>query len=418
MSHHHPLTTRTPRAELSRRCFPLACVGAIAAGGLRAAAGKKRVAGVVTEYRHWSHADVVLGRILGGYSANNVHQESRSQLVSLYTDQVPANTDMSRDLAARFGFKIYPTIREALTLGGERLAVDAVVFVGEHGQYPDNELGQKMYPRYELFSQILEVYEKSGRVVPTFFDKHLSYSWEKAKGLYDRAKRLGVPWMAGSSIPVTIRTPLLDIPLETPVEEAVCVGYGPHDAYGFHLLESLQCMVERRAGGETGIDAVEWIAGAKVMEWLGGEGKWARPLIDEALKRNPRRKQVSLEEEIRNPVLFRLEYKSGLRAACLIVGPSGAEWTFAMRRKGAAQMESTFFGLPQPGRPLPHFDGLVRCVDEMFQTGKPVYPVERTLLTTGALALLFESKRRGARVATPELAVSYRAPKEAWFQRS
>jgi hypothetical protein len=69
---------------------------------------------------------------------------------------------------------LYPTIHDTLTLGGDKLAVDAVVFTGEHGDYPENELGQKMYPRYELFNQILDVYEKSGRVVPTFSDKHLS----------------------------------------------------------------------------------------------------------------------------------------------------------------------------------------------------------------------------------------------------
>ncbi|MBI3209095.1 MAG: hypothetical protein HYZ37_09380 [Candidatus Solibacter usitatus] len=378
----------------------------------------KRVAGIVTEYRHWSHADVILGRILGGYSANNQHQQSRCKLVSLYTDQVPANTDMSRDFASRFGFRIYPTIREALTLGGQRLAVDAVVFVGEHGKYPTNELGQHLYPRFELFSQILDVYESSGRVVPTFFDKHLSYSWEKAKTIYDRAKKLNLPWMAGSSIPVTIRTPVLEIPLNTPIAMAAGVGYGPHDAYGFHLLESMQCMLERRSGGETGIASVEWIAGDAVWTWLSGEGKWSRPLIDEAMRRNPRKEAAALEKEAKNPVLFHLQYKDGLRAAGLIVGPSGAEWTFSMRRKEGAAIESTFFGLPQPGRPLPHFDGLVRCIDEMFVTGKPVYPVERTLLTTGALAFLFESKRRGTRVETPELAIRYQSPKELWFQRA
>jgi len=177
---------------------------------------KIRVAAIVTEYRHWSHADVIVGRLLGGYSMNGIHRLPRSRVVSLYTDQVPEN-DMSRDLAARHGFKIYPTIREALALGGRQLSVDAVVFVGEHGRYPVNDLGQKMYPRYELFNQILDVYESSRRAVPTFFDKHLSYSWEKAKALYQRASKLGVPWMAGSSIPVTIRVPELEIALETPL---------------------------------------------------------------------------------------------------------------------------------------------------------------------------------------------------------
>lgn len=401
---------------MRRREFTAAVMGPLIPS-LMPAAPEVRVAGIVTEYRHWSHADVILGRILGGYSANNVHAPPRTRLVSLYTEQVPQN-DMSRDLAARHGFRIYPSIREALAMGGANLAVDAVVFIGEHGNYPDNELGQKLYPRFELFNQILDVFESSGRSVPTFFDKHLSYSWEKAKALYDRAASLRVPWMAGSSIPVTIRYPSLEYALETPLAEAVAVGYGPLDAYGFHLLETLQCMVERRQGGETGIEWVEWMEGDAIWRWLSGEGSWARPLIDEAVRRNPLRKPVTIEEEARRPVLFRLQYRDGMPAVALILAPSGSPWTFAARRRNSTEIDSCFFGLKERGRPLPHFDGLVKCIEDMFVTGKPAYPVERTLLTTGALALLFESKKRLARVKTPELAISYQSPKEIFVQKS
>lgn len=402
---------------IERRDF-VRLAGGAAACSLLGAEKKPRVAGVVTEYRHYAHADVILGRILGGNSAGGVHHPPRTQLVSLYTDQSPQQ-DMAPDLAARFGFRRFPTIREALTLGGDKLAVDAVVFVGEHGNYPWNDLGQHLYPRYELFNQILDVYEASGRSVPTFFDKHLSYSWQKAKGIYDRAAKLKVPWMAGSSIPVTIRNPLLEIPLDTLLEGAVGVGYGPHDAYGFHLLESMQCMIERRSGGETGIAQVEWIDGDAVWQWLASEqGKWSRPLIEAAHQRNPQRKPGTLEAIANKPVLFSVRYKDGLRAAGLILGPSGAEWTFACRRKGAAEIDSTFFGLIPKGRPLPHFDGMVKCIEDMFVSGKPVYPVERTLLTTGALAFLFESKKLKRAIDTPELGVTYRAAKNTYFQRA
>lgn len=398
---------------MRRRHFPL-----VLSAPLLAANHKPRVAGIVTEYRFYSHADVVLGRILGGNSANNVHHLPRTQLVSLYTAQSPKN-DMAPDLAARHGFRQFPTIREALTLGGDKLAIDAVVFIGEHGDYPDNELGQKLYPRFELFNQILDVYESSHRSVPTFFDKHLSYSWEKAKAIYDRAKKLNVPWMAGSSIPVTIRNPYLELPLDVPLQHAAAVGYGPADAYGFHLLEALQCMVERRAGGETGIAQVEWIEGDAVWEWLKSEqGKWSRPLLDEAAKRNPFRKPLSLENEAKDPVLFRLQYKDGFKAAALIVGPSGAEWSFACQRKNAKEIESTFFGLTQKARPLPHFDGLVYCIEDLFLTKTPAYPVERTLLTTGALALLFQSKKAKRSIETPELAITYRVPQKVFFQKA
>lgn len=388
------------------------------AGAAGRAIPRKTVAAVVTEYRHYSHADVVIGRLLGGYSADGRHTSPRTQVVSLYTDQVPQGTDMSRDLAARFGFKIYPTIREALTLGGSRLAVDAVAFVGEHGNYPTNELGQKLYPRFELFQQILDVYEQSGRVVPTFFDKHLSYSWEKANTLYQRARKLGVPMLAGSSIPVTPRTPPLEIPLDTPIDRAVCLGNGDLDAYGFHLLESMQCMLERRQGGETGVASVEMLQCDAVWRWRDSDsGAWSKPLLEAALKAGVKPEPAPLEQA-RKPALFLIKYRDGLEAAGFMVTKDPNDRMFAARVPGRPDPLTTYFGPAKPDRPLPHFDGLVKCVEDLFVTGKPPYPVERTLLTTGILAFLFESKKRAARVDTPELDIHYRSPVKCYVQKA
>jgi hypothetical protein len=376
------------------------------------------VAAIVTEYRFWSHADVIVGRLLGGYSMNGVHRPPSSRVVSLYTDQAP-NNDMSRDLAARHGFKIYPTIREALTLGKDSIAVDAAVFVGEHGNYPTNDLGQKQYPRYELFNQILDVYESSRKPVPTFFDKHLSYSWQKAKSIYDRAAKLNVPWFAGSSVPLTVRDPVLEYPLGVRLQEALMIGYGDLDAYGFHTIECLQAMVERRAGGETGVRRVELLSGEAVWRWRdSGAGAWTKPLLDAALARCLKRPQGALEQLVRNPALFLIEYNDGLRAVCYMIQGAVSNWAFAGRRKDSSEIESCRFGLGEAGRPLPHFDGLVYCIEQLFLTGKPMYPVERTLLTTGMLAFLFESKRAGKAVETPELKIAYKAPEPSFFQRS
>jgi len=70
------------------------------------------------------------------------------------------------------------------------------------------------------------------------------------------------------------------------------------------------------------------------------------------------------------------------------------------------------------GRPLPHFDGLVHCIEELFVTGRPVYPVERTLLTTGTLSFALESRYQKKRLETPQLNVTYRQPKDCFFQRA
>src|SRR5438132_381955 len=83
--------------------------------------------------------------------------------------------------------------------------------------------------------------EASKKSVPVFNDKHLAAEWKDAKWMYDRARELFVPFLAGSSVPVTWRRPELKLPKDSELTEAVQVGYGPFEAYGFHALEGLQC---------------------------------------------------------------------------------------------------------------------------------------------------------------------------------
>jgi hypothetical protein len=207
-------------------------------------------------YRKNSHADVIAGRLIAGYEYDGEVRKPQVDVVSMYTDQVPDN-DMSRGFAAKHGFRIYATVRDALAPGGEKLAVDGVVFIGEHGEYPFNEKGQHLYPRYELYKQIMEVFRESGRSVPVYCDKFFSYDWTKARWMYDQSKELKFPLMAGSSVPLTWRRPALELKLGASIDKAVAVGYGGNEVYGFHALEGLECMVERRKGFETGIVAVE-----------------------------------------------------------------------------------------------------------------------------------------------------------------
>jgi hypothetical protein len=406
---------------LNRRRFLATGVGA--AAGLQAQASKKRVAAVITMYTQdhgfYSHAAVIVGRLLEGYSPDGKFTEPRTQLVSMYTAQVPAN-DLSRGLSKKYGFKIYPTIKDAMTLGGEDLAVDAVCFIGEHGDYPYNDRGQHLYPRYELMEPIVEVFRRTGKVVPVFSDKHFSYSWSKAKQMYAWSQELKYPLMAGSSIPLTMRTPLLEIPYEAEIENALALGYGELDAYGFHTLEALQCMVERRKGGETGIRSVEWLEGDAVWQWRDGQGRWSIPLLAAALSRYPHPKPGRLEDNVKKPVAFLLEYRDGMRAVAYMLEGQVNAWSFAAKIKNSAEPVSTFFEQgDEPGsRPFPHFDGLVHCMEELFVTGKPLYPVERTLLTTCTLSMLFESRAWKRRIETEQLGISYRSPRHTYFERA
>lgn len=407
--------------SMSRRQFIAAST---AAGLAQAEPPKKKVAAIVTLYVDdeslKSHAAVVVGRLLNGYTPNAVPVKPRTQVVSMYTDQVPDN-DLSRELSQKHGFTIYPTIKDALTLGGDDLAVDAVCLIGEHGDYPSNERGQKFYPRYELFEQIVEVFRRTGKIVPVFSDKHFSYSWLKAKQMYRWKKELGFPLMTGSSIPVTVRVPELEIPFGADMKQAVMVGRGGLDGAGFHTIEAMQCMVERRAGGETGIQSVEWLEGAEVWRWRDSpKGRWSIPLLEAALERNPSVKSGRPEDNVKQPVAFLLNYRDGLQVVVYMMTGHSNKWTFAGKIEGQPEPVSTHFGFigREGARPLVHFDGLVHCMEEMFVTGKPCYPVERTLLTSCALSLLFESRAWKKRIETSELDIRYQAPKDTYFQRA
>ena len=113
----------------------------------------------------------------------------------------------------------------------------------------------------------------AARSVPVFNDKHLSWNWEWAREMYDTSRELGFAFMAGSSLPVTWRTPSVEMPLGARISEALCVCYGGVDSYDFHGLETIQCMVERRRGGETGVKWMQAYRGDKFWNAL-REGVW------------------------------------------------------------------------------------------------------------------------------------------------
>ncbi len=370
---------------------------------------------IVTVYRPRSHADLRVGRLTEGYYRDGRKQPPRVHLVSMYTDQVPEN-DMSRAMSAKHGFKILPTVREALTMGGSGLAVDGVLLIGEHGDYPSNEKGQKLYPRYELYKQIIDVFKETGRAVPIYCDKHLSVEWWKAKWMYDQHRELGFPLMAGSSVPLTWRTPPLELELETPIEKAVVAADGPKESYGFHALEGLQCMVERRTGGETGIAAVQCLEGPDVWRWTDRK-PWAERLLGTALDHAASRRQGSVRDNVKEPILFSLEYRSGLEAAVYMLNGHLEGRVFAAEIKGREEPVHTEFW-NQPGRPWGHSLGEFYHAEQMILTGRTAYPVERALLTTGALEALMDSSYRGnRRLETSHLSVAYRAQKESLFSR-
>ena len=374
-------------------------------------AARPRIAAVVTEYRENSHGDVIVTKFLEGCKTLDLDYQPRVQIASLFMDQTPA-TDIGREIAARHKVPIHATIEDALTLGGMELAVDGVLLIGEHGTYPYNELGQHMYPRRRVFDAAAGVMRRSGRSVPIFSDKHLAYAWADAKAMYDTARELKIPFMAGSSIPVTWRKPELELAPGTELTEALVVGYGGTEAYGFHALEGLQCMAERRKGGETGVKSVQCLTGPAIWQ-EGNAGRWSWDLLHAALARSENAgvralTAADLQAKTKDPEVFVVEYRDGFRASVLMLYGVVEEFLFAGRVKDASSPVSTLFWLQD--KPFGHFARLNMAVEKMFLTGKATYPVERTLLTTGILDRAMHSRhQKGTKLETPELAIRYSA---------
>jgi hypothetical protein len=395
---------------MNRRLF----CGSSLAALVPAAATPKKIAAIITEYRANSHADVVVGKYLEGYNQDDKPPYPRSKIVSMFTEQVPM-TDMSRERASKYGVPLYRTVSEALTLGGDRLAVDGVLLIGEHGDYPSNDKQQKLYPRFEMFLKITDVFRQSGRSVPVFNDKHLSWSWRQARRMVEISRELKFPMLAGSSAPVAFREPAVDAPFGVRQNHAVAISYSGLDIYGFHVLEALQAMTERRKGGETGVRSVQCLESQACWDFVESNA-WVKRLFEAALARSGRRKPGNPKDLVQTPAVFVVDYADGLQAAAFLLTGLVEDFTAAIDVEGRAEPLSTLMNL-QHGRPHHHFGCLVKNIEIMFETGKAPYPVERTMLTSGILDFALESRVQGhKKLDTPELArVKYQTPNASHF---
>ncbi len=399
-----------------------------------AATARPKIALVTGTMFKYAHSEHFVDRFLVGYGWNSTWHKPPIDLVALYCEQVGEEGDLSRDRAARFpSMKVYPSIAEALTLGGSKLAVDGVLLIGEHGNYPKTEKGQVKYPRYEFFKQIVSVFRSSGRSVPVFNDKHLSWNWDWAKEMYDTSRSMGFPLMAGSSLPVTWRTPSLEMPLGAQVREAVCVAYGGMDSYDFHGLETIQCMVERRRGGESGVKWLQAYQGDNF--WQAHENRvWPRELFEAALCRShtltPARAGFNdifptlddLRRLAKDPFAYQYEHADGLKCTLVMLNGLVQDFNFAARLEGRKEPFSTQMYLPMPPDRTTlanFFSPLVNNVEKMILTGKATYPVERTLLTTGLTAAGVDSLYRNqVRCETPHLSIHYQPTRESTYWRT
>jgi hypothetical protein len=409
-----PHTTRLNRRQWLRTtaaASSLAACRSVWAGAPDAR--RPRVAAVVTEFTHRSHAHVILENFLEPYYFNGRLTDPGVDVVSLYVDQFPAG-DMARGVAKQYKIAIFPTIAEALRLGGKDLAVDGVLSIGEHGNYPLNERGQRMYPRKRFFDEIIAVFRKSGCAVPLFNDKHLSYRWDWSVEMTKTARELKIPFMAGSSVPLAERRPPLELPDGAVIEEAVSIHSGSLESYDFHALEVLQSLVEARRGGEKGVSEVQLLEGDAVWQ-AASEGRWSYTLAEAAMQAQAGKSAGRLQDFVepadgkRHPVhAILIKYRDGLRGTVLRIGKVPTRWNFACRLAGKPQpLATSFYVGPWQNRNL--FKALAHAIQTHIREKQAPYPVERTHLVTGTLAAAMDSRfEKHKPVATPHLDIAYK----------
>ncbi len=414
---------------MHRRNFLATSVGLLVAGSRgQAAEVRKRIAFLGTVVHRHSHAQHFLDRLTQGYAWKGRWQKPRVEIAAVYLDQSPQG-DLGRQRIGRHELRQCSSIAEALTLGGSKLVVDGVVVIAEHGEYPRNEKGQTLYPRYKWFKEVVRVFEETGRAVPVFNDKHLSTSWDECVEMVADSKRLGFPFLAGSSLPVTWRLPSTEMPFGARLSESVCVAYGGVDSYDFHALETAQCMSERRRGGEVGIRQVQALRGDKLWEQMQTEDRRiTRDLFVAALTRSHNlpvqegypTDPVSFDwarRTLPDTLAYLIEHRDGFRTSIFLTGIR--DFNYAGHLADTGEILSCQMYLPMPGHgstTADFFNPLTRHIEDMMLTGRAPYPVERTLLTSGMVIGGVESLYRKQEVVpTPEMAVDYCGPKESLF---
>ncbi|SDC96559.1 hypothetical protein SAMN02799630_01876 [Paenibacillus sp. UNCCL117] len=360
---------------------------------------RRRIAAIVTEYRTNSHSEVIVGRLLGEFG-----YRPQVEIVSLYTDQVPSN-DGSREMAVRYGLPLFPTIAEAIQLPAQDGGLHGVVIIGEHGNYPKDDLRRTQYPRRRFLEETLQAMDGIGLRVPVFSDKFLSWRIEDTLWMYGEIVWRGIPFMGGSAIPHTTHAPAFDGGKLQRAKEWLVLSFSREiEAYGYHALEVLQSLAERRPGGETGVKAITALEGEAVWRAMDG-GEWPEELLLRALevcRRTAEHPRLSREP----PVLFIVEYLDGARGYVLQQHDLTPRWGFAFRDDQGEVVSSVC--MSEDERPFSHFDILVRLIEQFMVTGREPFPKERVLVSSALINRAMESLSSRVRIETPELNIVYR----------
>lgn len=365
-----------------------------------------RIAVIATEYRPESHADVIVSRWLEPRPTDGKYgwESPKTTIASMYVDQLPEN-DTSVGICQKHNIARFETVAGALTLGGEELAVDAVLLIAEHGNYPLNEFHQKLYPRKELFDQVVEVFRRSGKVVPLFLDKHLSWNTDWIQEMYWTIQDMEIPFFGGSSLPHSPYCPPVDAP--TACKEVVAIYWNSLEAYLFHSLEVVQHVFERRNEGEREIVSIRAWQDEEAWRAI-DQGILSLPLLHAAARAVSAESEMALERFIEtrgHPLyVFQMLYRDGLKETHLMQKDVIRKWSLAFVDEQEGQLHATYVASQGKEEFFPHFARLNRQIEDFFLSRKSPVPPERLYFSSMATAFCLQAlQHQGQPIATPLL---------------
>lgn len=371
---------------------------------------RPRIAVLCTECRPLSHADVIVSRWLEPFPADHLYGwvKPAGQIVSIYAEQRHSQRDLLPAMIARHGIQCFDSIEKALTLGGDDLAVDGILLIAEHGDYPLNEFGQKLYPRKEFFDGVMGAFDKFGKSTPVFFDKHLSWNPDWIRTMSDRVANSRIPFFAGSSLPFSLPSSLSSIPRGSKFEEVVAVYFNGVESYLFHSAELVESVIENRLSARDGISEV--VAWKDEEVWSAVDrGEFSWDLVEAACSSVSEEALLAIQRLRQRrgggPVYaFRLRYHDGFNVTHFMQTDVVRQWCLAARLADGERIVSGSPDLGGAGHYFPHFARLCVEIDEFFVSGQSPVLGDRIYRTSMTTALCLRALQApGRRLSTPEL---------------
>jgi hypothetical protein len=417
-------------------------VNRAAAVAARSPRSQPHLAAIVDEYWPGSHADQIVSRLNNGFELMWVPMKGSASVSTLYVN----HRDGRKAAARQVRPDLHSSIEGALVAARDGPGLDGVVIVPERNKrsgrpVPLDARGHPDDLRRRYFDTVASYLEGSNLRVPVYLDKYLGNTWADAIHVYETSRRLGLPLMAGSSLPLTMRCPPATFAEGSKVTEAVVLSTGFGEAVLYHPLELVQAMIERRSGGETGVAHVTYVDQRGFAAAWRSENYWSHGLVEAALDAVPHvdadfldywaPTAVVRDEHGRLPAPTGLgealvvEYVDGFRLSILMLSGYMLRRSAAFRVDGRAAPLVTWTPtgaklpavpmsghlVPGPGEGKPqtwNFDHMSFFIDRFMATGIAPNPLERNLLTNGVMDAAMQSRSAEyERLATPHLHIEY-----------